>query len=96
MGGHLLILFGGIDGGDQITDSLNIFDLHSKVWVEGGGASGQPPSPRYGHKAVYAEGSGTMLLFGGSFTDNTLYSLNVSNMVWSKAVTHGTAPIPRL
>lgn len=98
--GASLYVFGGTDGKCPLQD-LYILDTVTNTWskprVEGDG-----PAPREGHSAALI--GHKLFIFGGcgKSTDdseeiyyNDLHILDTVKLLWTRAITRGTAPTPR-
>jgi hypothetical protein len=88
-----MVVFGGCDGGDEDTESLNdicIYDLKNKNWIFPQ-CRGKLPSGREGHAAGMIDHY--MVVYGGNSKDvsNSLFSLNLLNFIWEEyAITGAT------
>ena len=93
-GGQRMILFGGTSSNSDGTgvvyyNDVWILNLALGVWVfPSPQPSGQVPSARTGHTAIYDPGrpgvSPRMLVFGGYNSDNRIYALSLTGtMAWT-------------
>jgi len=70
---HRALLFGGNLGEQVRTNEVWAFDLKMNSW-ESLNPKGTPPPERDGAVAVYVEGEGRMVVFGGGGSGVTLYN----------------------
>jgi len=75
-------------------------DLRTNTWTAAR-ASGEPPSPRFGHKMISGSDD-QLLVFGGQSgpggaqaNPGILYSYSLSSSTWSTVQVGGTAPLER-
>ncbi len=100
--GDRLLVFGGYDGFTPPYAFNDIWALPASgasVW-EALSPSGTPPSPRFGHTAIYDDPiRDRMLVFGGSDLNspyNDVWQLTLTGTpTWSPVTTAGTPPAPR-
>jgi hypothetical protein len=89
---RMLVFGGGIDNG--ILNDVYELDLDSYTWNLLS-TTGQAPSPRWEHCAVYNSQDHTMAIFGGrdlydAFND--LWVLDLSTLVWQRIAYYGPSP----
>lgn len=93
--GTSIFLFGGRGRTGELND-LWIYDLAAGVWTEI--QSPSPPSPRFGHNAVYSELDSRIVIFGGQagsqfFGDTWAFTPGVDS--WEELQIPGDAPSAR-
>ena len=94
--GRTAYLFGGRDGGWTFAD-LWAFDLRASTWrrLEPGGAS---PEGRFGHEALWVEGTG-LVVFAGQADASTffkdLWAYDPEADRWTELPSRGDVPVAR-
>ncbi|PKA59848.1 Acyl-CoA-binding domain-containing protein 4 [Apostasia shenzhenica] len=98
--GNRLFVFGGTDGTNPLND-LHILDASTNTWISPI-LHGKGPDAREGHSAALINKKlfifGGCGKFGNSHEEvyyNDLYILDTETLVWERAVTSGTPPVPR-
>ena len=90
-----MVIFGGYDGSTASNDVWVLSLSGAPAWTELS-PTGTPPSPRFGHTAIYDAARDRMLVFGGwdgiGF-DPTVWSLSLSGSpTWSTVSVSGSSP----
>ena len=91
---HSMYIFGGYDGHNRYQNMYK-YDLKKNTGWELIAATGDLPSPRFGHSASVHVASKQLLLFGGwdgKETLNDLYSFSFTTKIWKKITTTGASP----
>lgn len=92
--GESAYLFGGRDGG-TVHGDLWIYDLAADTWTEAAG--GPAPAPRFGHEAVWVEGTGLVVFAGqaGPTFFNDLWAFEPDSGAWRRLEASGAIPKER-
>jgi hypothetical protein len=101
--GNRVIVFGGMLADDPVpvmTNDVWSLSLSDGAWTQLA-PTGQPPSPRWRHGAVYDATQERMIVFGGEEVDETLrndlwaLSLSGGTPAWSELSPTGSVPAAR-
>eukprot|EP01112_Ceratiomyxa_fruticulosa_P006662 TRINITY_DN1751_c0_g1_i1.p1 TRINITY_DN1751_c0_g1~~TRINITY_DN1751_c0_g1_i1.p1 ORF type:complete len:449 (-),score=113.57 TRINITY_DN1751_c0_g1_i1:248-1594(-) len=92
-----MIIFGGRNLTSFFNDMAR-YDLLTDTWISTTWA-GTPPSPRFGHTAVFVPTLNQMVVFGGMDVNgnflNDIYFFDIASSTWTTRTYNGTGPDPR-
>lgn len=93
---HMMIIFGGTNGGNKVND-VHILDLLTHEWTQPN-CKGVAPTPRESHTTTIV--GERLVIFGGSGEGdanylNDLHILDLKTMKWSSHEPEGDVPVPR-
>lgn len=99
LGKRGILIFGGlVHRTGTKTNEVHLLNL-DRLQMELLNCSGEKPSARDGHCAVFDEEKNRLVVFGGKTEEkrkmNDVFVLDLDTAVWSKATTEGTPPAPR-
>lgn len=96
-GSTRFLVHGGLGKNHELLGDLYVLDVGAMKWSQPE-CSGDKPSARYGHRAVYSSKTNEVFFFGGGDLQEpgVLHTLDMATFTWKKIETTSTPPMSRM